>query len=86
VDAAISTPATAIFLMLLRMPDDIVQVIDHSPHRVDRSAGLVRRAEPAAFSLDQIAYKVPLFFLLIPFIVWAHGVAIEPTYRRGSHR
>ena len=30
---AISTPATAIFLMCLRTPDDIAQVIDRSLHR-----------------------------------------------------
>jgi hypothetical protein len=38
VGIAISTPATAIFLMLLRTPDDIAQVIDHSVHRVPNSA------------------------------------------------
>ena len=32
VGTAISTPATAIFLMLLRTPDDIAQVIDRSLH------------------------------------------------------
>ena len=69
-DPAISTPATATFLMLLRTPVDIVHVIDQSLHRVDLSAGLVRCAEPAAISLDQITHKVPLF-LLIPFIAWA---------------
>ena len=35
VGTAISTPVTAIFLTLLRTPDGIVQVIDHSLHRVD---------------------------------------------------
>ncbi len=34
---AISTPATASFLTWLRTLDDIVQVIDHSLHRVDLS-------------------------------------------------
>jgi hypothetical protein len=38
VGIAISTPAIAIFLMLLRTPDDIAQVIDHSLHRVPNSA------------------------------------------------
>jgi hypothetical protein len=37
---AISTPATAIFLMLLRTPDDIAQVIDDSLHRVPNSADI----------------------------------------------
>jgi hypothetical protein len=37
VGTAISTPATAIFLTLLRTPDGIVQVIDHSLQRVDLS-------------------------------------------------
>jgi hypothetical protein len=37
VATAISTPATAIFLMLLSATDGIVQVIDHSLHRVDLS-------------------------------------------------
>jgi hypothetical protein len=37
VGTAISTPATAIFLTLLPTPDAIVQVIDHSLHRVDLS-------------------------------------------------
>ena len=40
VGIAISTPATAIFLMLLRTPDDIVQAIDHSLHRVANSADI----------------------------------------------
>jgi hypothetical protein len=40
VGIAISTPATAIFLMLLRTPDDIAQVIDHSLHRVPNSADI----------------------------------------------
>ena len=47
VGTAISTPATAIFLMLLRTPDDIVQVIDHSLHRVVPSARLGRYAHSA---------------------------------------
>jgi hypothetical protein len=34
VGRAISTPATAIFLMLLGTPDDIAQVIDDSLYRV----------------------------------------------------
>jgi hypothetical protein len=38
VGIAISTPATAIFVMLLRTPDDIAQVIGHSLHRVPTSA------------------------------------------------
>jgi hypothetical protein len=38
VGIAISTPATAIFVMLLRTPDDIAQVIDHSLHRVPNTA------------------------------------------------
>jgi len=37
---AISTPATAIFPMLLRTPDDIAQVIDHSAPRVPNSADI----------------------------------------------
>ena len=37
---AISTPATAIFVMLLRTPDDIAQVIDHSLHRAPNSADI----------------------------------------------
>jgi hypothetical protein len=37
---AISTPATAIFVMLLRTPDDIAQVIDHSFNRVPNSADI----------------------------------------------
>jgi hypothetical protein len=36
----ISTPATAIFVMLLRAPDDIAQVIDHSFNRVPNSADI----------------------------------------------
>ena len=40
VGIAISTPATAIFLMLLGTPDDIAQVIDHSLHRVPNSADI----------------------------------------------
>jgi hypothetical protein len=40
VGIAISTPATAIFLMLLRTPDDIAQVIEHSLHRVPNSADI----------------------------------------------
>ena len=40
VGMAISTPATAIFLMLLRTPDDIAQVIDRSLHRVPNSADI----------------------------------------------
>ena len=40
VGIAISTPATAIFLMLLRTLDDIAQVIDHSVHRVPNSADI----------------------------------------------
>ena len=40
VGTAISTPATAIFVMLLRTPDDIAQVIDHSLHRVPNSADI----------------------------------------------
>jgi hypothetical protein len=83
-DATISTPATAIFVMLLRMSDVVVEVIDHSLHWVDRSAGLERCAQPAAISLDPITHKVPLFLLLTPFIASAHGVANEPAYRRRS--
>ena len=37
---AISTAATAIFLMLLRTPDDIAHVIDHSVHRGPNSADI----------------------------------------------
>jgi hypothetical protein len=40
VGIAISTPATAIFLMLLGTPDDIAQVIDHSLRRVPNSADI----------------------------------------------
>jgi hypothetical protein len=40
VGMAISTAATAIFLMLLRTPDDIAQVIDHSVHRIPSSADI----------------------------------------------
>ena len=40
VGTAISTPATVIFVMLLRTPDDIAQVIDHSLHRVPNSADI----------------------------------------------
>jgi hypothetical protein len=40
VGIAISTAATAIFVMLLRTPDDIVQIIDHSLHRVPNSADI----------------------------------------------
>jgi hypothetical protein len=35
---AMSIPATAIFLMLLRTPEDISQVIDHSINRVPNIA------------------------------------------------
>ena len=38
--AAISTPAMAIFLMLLGTPDDIAQVIDNPLHRVPNSADI----------------------------------------------
>jgi hypothetical protein len=34
VGIAISTPATAIFAMLPRAPDDLARLIDHSLHRV----------------------------------------------------
>ena len=40
VGIAISTPATAIFVMLLRTPGDIAQVMDHSVHRVPISADI----------------------------------------------
>ena len=40
VGMAISTPATAIFLMLRRTPDDIAQVMDHSLHWVPNSADI----------------------------------------------
>ena len=54
VGTAISTPATAIFLTLLRMPDDIVQVIDHSLHRVDLSALLTRYAHSPEFEMHDV--------------------------------
>jgi hypothetical protein len=40
VGIALSTPATAIFVMLLRTPDDIAQVIVHSLPRVPNSADI----------------------------------------------
>jgi hypothetical protein len=40
VGIAISTPATAIFVMLLRTPDDIAQVIVYSLPRVPNSADI----------------------------------------------
>lgn len=48
---AISTPATAIFLTLLRTPDGIVQVIDHSLHRVDLAdiGKVIMRAKGTAY-------------------------------------
>ena len=40
VGIALSTPATAIFVMLLRTPDDIAQVIVHTLPRVPNSADI----------------------------------------------
>jgi hypothetical protein len=41
VGIAISTPATAIFPMLVRTPDDIAQVIDHFPSPGSRIAPIL---------------------------------------------
>jgi hypothetical protein len=47
VGIVISTPATAIFVMLLRTPDDIARVIDRSLHRASRrqSCHLIDRCD-----------------------------------------